>query len=335
MKLTHIESFNAFRERVVRRTSQALIITDSALFAIYSDFLKKTTFPVLVIPVGENMKSREGKAFIEDYLLDEGYGRDSELIAFGGGVISDLVGFVAAPFMRGISFSIIPTSVTCFVDASIGGKNGINTKHGKNLIGTFYHPVEVVNEELFLKTLSPKLYLEQTSEIVKIALTCDRELFFTMKDKIQRAIYLKKKVVHEDERDRSIRSILNFGHTFAHAYEVISKYKVSHGAAVWRGIYFASLLSYTYGVLQKSEWKLIKLKLNDYMEGMYFPPFDEKKLYQAMALDKKNKNTIPCFVLITKVGTVYEASGSYTHEIAEKVVLDTLTALKDEILCVV
>lgn len=335
MKFIYLKKIQTFIQGVNLRKKNVLLITDKNIFSIYKCFLKELNYPVLVIPPGEKIKSRKGKSFIEDYLFSHKYCQNTELIAFGGGVISDLVGFVAKTYMRGISFSIIPTTIIGLVDASIGGKNGINTKFGKNFIGSFYNPIQVCSEEIFLTTLEKKLYKEQCSEIIKIALTSDRDLFFSMKDSIQRAINLKKNIVKIDKNDCSLRKILNFGHTFAHAYEAYSNYTISHGKAVWKGIYFASLLSYKNNILPKEEWEIIKAKIIENISQWKFPNFDEETIYNLMVMDKKSKDHTPYFVLINAIGSVYKDGDNYTHKVSKKLVLETLSIIKKEAICAV
>ena len=325
MDITKLLGVASFCEGVRNRGHKTLLITDENIATIYLDFIKELKFPYLIIPPGEREKSRERKAAIEDYLLENGYFRDTELIAFGGGVISDLIGFVAATYMRGVAFSIIPTTVTCLVDASIGGKNGINTSRGKNLIGTFYNPIDVCLEEVFLKTLPKNLYEEQFSEVIKIALTSDRELFFSMKNPFQRARELKKAVVALDEKDRGIRGVLNFGHTFAHGLEKITNYQVSHGKAVLIGLYFESLLSYRLNILPQEEWEVIRGCLRSYPLD-----FNNEALYQAMCIDKKNKEGNPCFILLRKIGSIHQIQGRVSHEVSKELIMETLEVMCKE-----
>jgi 3-dehydroquinate synthase len=316
MEVTQTIAFSSFLKSLRKRGTHPLIITDETIASIYFDFIKKTTLPYLIIPSGEGEKSRERKAAIEDYLLERGYGRNTELIAFGGGVISDLVGFVAATYMRGVAFSIIPTTLTAFVDASVGGKNGINTSYGKNLIGTFYPPVDVCLEEKFLTTLPKQVREEQFAEIIKIALTSDRDLFFSMENPLFRARQLKMDLVQKDPKDLGERAILNFGHTFAHAYEALLNYRVSHGKAVLIGLYFESLLSYHLKILPQKEWKMIQKVLKKYPQKIFPISFEGQALFKHMCRDKKNKDQAPCFILLKKIGEIYCEGEKIVHEVS-------------------
>jgi 3-dehydroquinate synthase len=330
MIITKTQEIEKFLEKIRERGNKVLLITDENVATIYAALIESIALPCLVLPPGEKTKSRAMKIHIEDYLFKGGYLKNTELVAFGGGVISDLVGFVSSTYMRGIPFSVIPTTIICYVDASVGGKNGINTSFGKNLIGTFYHPQDVCLEKGFFKTLPKEVYKEQLSEVMKIALTSDRDLFFSREDPIARAREIKLLVVKKDERELGLRKILNFGHTFAHAYEKIMDYKVSHGQAVWKGIYFAACLSYRMRVLPKEEWKVIKERCQESYTGI-----DGEKLYSAMLMDKKNERSSPMFILLSEIGKVYFSGGKVAHAAEKKMVLETLEALKKGVVCTV
>lgn len=330
MILSKTREIDKLLEKIKGRETKALLITDENIAKIYAALIQSISLPCLVLPAGESAKSREMKNYIEDYLCEGGFLKNTELIALGGGVISDLVGFVAATYMRGVFFSIIPTTVIGYVDASVGGKNGINTLFGKNLIGTFYHPQDVCLEQGFFKTLPKELYKEQLSEVVKIALTSDRELFFSMQDPITRAREIKLEIVSKDEREAGLRKVLNFGHTFAHAYEKIMDYKVSHGAAVWKGLYFASCLSFCMGTLPQKEWDIIKEECRESYQEV-----DGEKLFAAMLLDKKNESAAPLFVLLSEIGKVYEKNGRVVHAASKEMIFRALDILKKGVICTV
>jgi 3-dehydroquinate synthase len=323
-----------FLSGVKARKHKVLLITDENLATIYSSLLDQMGFETLVLPASESTKSRDYKVYIEDTLFEKGYLKDTELIAFGGGVILDLTGFVASTYMRGVSFSMIPTSVTAFCDASIGGKNGINTLQGKNLIGTFYQPVSVCLEKEFLSTLDKKLFKEQFSEVVKIALTSDRALFFSMDDPMMRARQLKEEVCKHDLFDKGRRQVLNFGHTFAHAYEALTDFEISHGSAVWKGIFFEALLSEKLKILPSDEFEKIRQYFIDHEIDLSFRKnITGEMLYNAMLLDKKNKTRRPYFILLSQIGCVYEANGSCTHGVSRDMILETVAYMEEGVVC--
>lgn len=324
----------SFFAGVKKRGKKVLLITDEYIEKIYKNFLKELKVKIFTIPTGEASKSREMKALIEDFLLTHEYLIDTELIAFGGGVVSDLTGFIASTYMRGVTFSIIPTTLTAFVDASVGGKNGINTAAGKNVLGTFYNPGDVCLEESFLATLPENLYLEQFSEVVKITLTSNRDLFFS-KDKPLLCIRkLKETIVALDKVDPGLREVLNFGHTFAHAYEKVLNYKISHGHAVWIGIYFEALLSVELGYLSNKEWeKIRKFFMTQKINFTLCEEITGEKLYEAMLIDKKNKSNQPYFVLLEEVGKVYSPNNTFSHPVKKSMILNTLSKLRKVQLC--
>ena len=229
-----------FFQEVVKRSNSIVIVSEPIVATIYNEFLIDLGYTLYLLPTGEEAKSRKSKNDLEDFLLRNSYGKETELIAFGGGSVSDLTGFVASTYMRGILFSIIPTSLIAYVDASIGGKNGINTYFGKNHLGTFYDPVDVCREKSFLKSLIEIQYFEQYAEVFKITLCFCKEITTFNSDSIEIAIQLKQRVVSLDRFEKRDRKVLNFGHTFAHAFETFTGYSISHGNAVWHGIYFAS-----------------------------------------------------------------------------------------------
>ncbi|MCH9811909.1 3-dehydroquinate synthase [bacterium] len=328
MSAPFFAEFFAFVKRVHERGRRPLVIVDLEVARLYANLLSKSKLPWIVIARGERAKCREEKMRVENYLLDHGYGRDSELIGFGGGATLDLVGFIAATYMRGVFLSFIPTTVIGYVDASVGGKNGINTRHGKNLLGTFYEPGDSCLTTAFLDTLPKELFDDQYAEVVKMACLCGKDL---LKGEVfTKARAAKAAVVKRDQREKGERAILNLGHTFAHAYEKIFAYQVSHGRAVWVGLRFIALLSYRLKLLSKKDLQWIESFCNQTIL-----PFDKNELYQAMAADKKNKKGAPHFVLLKGVGSPYERDGVFAHPVDKELVLEVLSIIGKEKKCIV
>ena len=220
--------------------------------------LKSTNFqPTLItIPAGEKSKTLEQAGAICDQMIAAGLDRQSFVIGLGGGMIGDISGFVAAIYHRGIPHVQIPTTLLAMVDSSIGGKTGVNTADGKNLIGAFHHPSLVIDDVEVLKTLPPREFNQGFAEIIKHAVIADAEMFGTLKNTqandalalqslIKRNIEIKSKIVAKDERDQTgERAILNFGHTIGHAIERAGDYrKFLHGEAVSLGIVAACAIS--------------------------------------------------------------------------------------------
>lgn len=227
---------NLLKEDVLERFSGPIaIITDTKIEKLFGKKLFKGQASFFSFPAGEKSKTRKTKEKIEDGLIQKGFGSDTVIVGLGGGVVTDLAGFVAATYCRGVKLVLIPTTLLGMVDAAIGGKNGVNTPKAKNRIGTFYFPELIMIDTDFLKTLPEKEMLMGGAEILKYGLIDDPSLFqdlpklFSSIDKtIEKSIAAKKKVVGEDpEEKKGLRRILNFGHTIGHALETIENYKIS------------------------------------------------------------------------------------------------------------
>ena len=271
----------------------------------------------------EKNKNQKSVDEILKKLLNNNFNRNDCLISVGGGITGDVSGFVSSIFKRGIKFINIPTTLLAQVDSSIGGKTGINSSHGKNLIGSFYQPNLVISDMNFLKTLPKRELTCGYGEIFKHSLISDRK-FFTYLDKngskilnlqspfIEKAIFksckIKKKIIELDERENNLRKILNFGHTFAHAFEATLNYskKLNHGEAVILGIFSASKFSLKNNLLSKNEFKLItdhlnKLKLPNNISD-FFSIKKLNKIIYFMLRDKKNNSSKINLVLLNKIG---------------------------------
>ncbi|MEK6809291.1 MAG: 3-dehydroquinate synthase, partial [Nanoarchaeota archaeon] len=299
------------------------VITDSTVKKLYLSVLEKMLpdFLTISIPCGEESKTREMKAQIEDTLLEHHFGKDTLLIAFGGGVVGDLTGFVASTYFRGIPFIQVPTTLLSMVDASIGGKTGINTEHGKNLIGTFYQPEAVIINADFISTLPEEEFLNGLAEIVKMACILDQDLFKAIeKNKeeivkrkpsailplIKRSIELKKDIIEQDELESGLRQILNFGHTIGHALEKASHYHLKHGFAVSMGMAAESRLAVETGILPQEEAERIIQLLKDLALPSEIPlnMASEQQLWEAMKNDKKNRSQEIHCVFLEKIGKI-------------------------------
>jgi 3-dehydroquinate synthase len=307
------------------RKGVIVIITDTNVADLYAEaFFKelkefKSNTILLRIQPGEASKSRSVKEFLEDQLVSLGIGRSDTIIAFGGGVVSDVVGYLAATYLRGISYMVIPTTLMGMVDAAIGGKNGINHEKGKNLMGSLLAPEDVFIEPLFLKTLPNEVYLEGFMEVIKYGLIWDEEFFNSIYEKnisinecIYKSIRIKKIVVKEDPNDLSLRRVLNFGHLVAHAIEKCTAYLVSHGRALWYGMLIESYVSYLKGCLSlESVMKIADLLCREEIRFKLIDKIDPKVLYQAMKNDKKAKESVPRMVLLKRIGKVVSFGGEY------------------------
>ena len=272
----------------------------------------------------EKNKNQKNVDNILSALLSKNFSRNDCVISIGGGITGDISGFAASIFKRGLKFINIPTTLLSQVDSSIGGKTGINNKHGKNLIGSFYQPSLVISDIIFLKSLPKREIVCGYGEILKHAIIKDKK-FFTFLDKngskilnlksplIEKAIFkscsIKKKIVEVDEKEKNVRKILNFGHTFAHAYEATLGYskRLNHGEAVILGIETATKFSSMYNILNYKEFNLIsshlkKLKLPRNINKL-FSIKDLNKILSFMKKDKKNDTNKINLVLLNKIGS--------------------------------
>ena len=262
---------------------KCLIIVDSnipkKLVKNLSSSLLNKRITIHYFKANEKNKSQKSVDKILSILLKKNFNRNDCLISIGGGITGDVSGFAASIFKRGLTFVNVPTTLLSQVDSSIGGKTGINTSYGKNLIGSFYQPDLVISDINFLKSLPRREIICGYGEILKHSLIADKK-FFSFLDKnrskilnlenthIIKAIYksclIKKKIVESDEKESSLRKILNFGHTFAHAYEATLNYskKLNHGEAVILGIKIASKFSLSNKLLSINEFKLIETHIN-------------------------------------------------------------------------
>lgn len=303
--------------------------------------------PYLIsIPPGEDSKTRETKEKIEDILLEKKYGRDTLVIAFGGGIIGDLAGFTASTFNRGIPIIHVPTTLLAMVDSSIGGKTSVNTKHGKNLIGTTYQPSAVFTDLNFLENLPEEEFLNGMAEIIKISTTSDKDLFSFIeknhkkileKEKntllriIKRSIELKKDVVEKDEKESGLRQILNFGHTFGHAFENYSNYKIKHGFCVSLGIAVESKIAALSGNLKLEEEKRIISLLSQFnLPTKIKGDADENKIIEIMKIDKKTRNQKPRFVVLKETGKIKAENNNFSFEINEGIIKNSIEQCKND-----
>ena len=272
----------------------------------------------------EKNKNQKSIDNILSILLRKNFNRNDCVISIGGGITGDVSGFAASIFKRGLKFVNIPTTLLSQVDSSIGGKTGINNKYGKNLIGSFYQPNLVISDINFLKSLPKREVICGYGEILKHAIIADRKFFIFLDINgskvlnlkspfIEKAIFksclIKKKVVETDEKEMSIRKILNFGHTFAHAYEATLGYskKLNHGEAVILGIKTAAKFSLLNDILNIKEFKLIenhlsKLNLPKDITN-FFSIKNLNKILFFMKKDKKNITKKLILVLLKKIGS--------------------------------
>ncbi len=305
---------------------KVFLLSHPNLFELYgpavTNTLQASGFGVDMYPIpdGEVSKTLETASDVFTWLTQHGADRQSVLCAFGGGVVGDISGFVAATYMRGIPFVQIPTTLLAMVDSSIGGKTGVNHELGKNLIGAFYPPRAVYTDITLLRSLPEREYLCGLSEIVKAGAIDDVELFTFIEDQveairqrdeqvlttlIERAIAVKVRVVQEDPTERGVRAILNFGHTIGHALEAVTAYEqYSHGEAVAIGMALVARLSAALDYCSEAVCK----RLYNVLEALGLPVaymgIDPEHLLEVMAHDKKAINGVVRFILLEEIGAV-------------------------------
>jgi 3-dehydroquinate synthase len=287
--------------------------------------------PTLIrIPAGEKSKTLKQAGAICDQMIASGLDRHSFIIGLGGGVIGDISGFVAAIYHRGIPHVQIPTTLLAMVDSSIGGKTGLNTRDGKNLIGVIHHPSLVIDDVEVLKTLPKREFNQGFAEIIKHAIIADREMFDGLKDVdlenlaplIRRNIEIKSKIVAKDERDQTgKRAILNFGHTVGHAIERAGSYrKFFHGEAISLGMVAACAISIRKAGLAPDQRDAIVDLLRRLDLPTQLPAkFPRKKIFEALQFDKKFERRKIRFVVTPQIGSAHITSDVTLDDIREAV----------------
>jgi 3-dehydroquinate synthase len=320
-------------------SKKVAIITDDNLKPIcnqkIADKLKGISSVIISIPPGEKSKSREMKAHIEDQLLGKKFGRDSVIVAVGGGVVGDISGFVASTYNRGIPLIHVPTTLLAMVDSSIGGKTSVNTEHGKNLIGSFYHPEAVFIDLDFLETIPKEELVNGLAESIKMAVSMDSSFFNFIENNVQKilkkdsetltflikkSIELKKNVIEQDEKEQGQRQVLNFGHTFGHAYEKYFQYTKKHGYCIGLGQLIESRISNLIGSLPIEDvQRLSNLLVTFGLPINLDKSIDIEKLIELMSMDKKSLGNVPQFVILKGIGMLKNGNG-FSEEIDKEII---------------
>ena len=321
----HLENTTTVKYDVVIDTLPKLtfnrkvaIITNTTVAPLHLETLKSKIDAdelfVVTIEDGEEFKTLATVEAILNELFEHKLDRKSLLIALGGGVIGDMTGFTASLYQRGIGFVQVPTTLLSQVDASVGGKTGVNNAYGKNLIGAFYQPEAVYIDTEFLKTLPPREFAAGIAEIVKMAVMFDKAYFdflmeadFTQKEvlekAIERSVELKAEVVNLDEKESGIRAVLNYGHTFGHVIENETKYtQYVHGEAVAIGMMMANALAVELGMMHQEEMDLVEQFLIKHNLPTTYEIKDVDAFYNKFFLDKKAANNKLKFILPQNIG---------------------------------
>jgi len=280
---------------------------------------------------GEQEKSRERKSALEDMLLSQKFGRDTCMIALGGGVTTDLVGYLASTYCRGVPLILVPTTLLAMVDAAIGGKTAVNTQFGKNLIGTFYPPDCIFIDPSTLSSLPISEWTNGIAEVIKYALIHSPQLFQMLRNWnradikqteiiIQECVLIKAQVVEMDfEEKLGLRRILNFGHTIAHALELLENYHLPHGEAVAIGMLVESFISVRMGYLPQASLSEIEELIRSFPFALKISSgVTREKMLEALLLDKKNAQGAIRFVLLEKIGACHPFNREYCTSIPAK-----------------
>ena len=294
-------------------SEKVIVITDTNVNRLYNKEFNQ--FPIIEIGTGEQIKTLQTVQFIYEKLMEYEADRTSFIIGIGGGIVCDITGFVASTYMRGVRFGFVATTLLAQVDASLGGKNGVNLNKFKNMIGVFNQPDFVLCDMNLLKTLPDREILCGMGEIVKHTLIAYSAMFNYLEENYQKAITLdnqvieklvyesvviKSDVVNKDEKEKGLRRILNFGHTIGHAIEKCSS-DITHGEAISIGMVMASAISVNKKLLKKDEY----LKIIDLLKKLKLPvstTIDKQKIIDAMKKDKKREGASINFILLDGIG---------------------------------
>ncbi|WP_053945101.1 3-dehydroquinate synthase [Helicobacter ailurogastricus] len=314
----------------ITHTGKVLVISDSKVAPLHLDtLLSKLQAPQIFtheMASGEEHKTWEGVEQILERAFEANLSRKDLMLALGGGMVSDMVGFASAIYKRGIAFQIVATTLLAQVDASVGGKTGINNRHGKNLIGAFHPPRAVHIDPKFLKTLPRREFQAGIAEMIKKAVCFDQDYFLWLEQHpleqhlelgIYKSVAIKASVVAQDEKEEGLRMGLNYGHTFAHAIEKAGAYKTHlHGEAVAIGMQMANALACHLKLLDGPTQERIKALLGHYGLDLPYKIADFESFYKDLQMDKKNTTGI-CFILPKGLGA-FAATNSVEKDTLKK-----------------
>jgi 3-dehydroquinate synthase len=337
--------------RLVAPSHRVAVISDSAVAPLHADAIV-AQFPadstrLFTVPPGEQVKTRATWAELTDALLEWGAGRDTTVIAVGGGVVGDLAGFVASTFMRGLPVVQVPTTLLAMVDASVGGKTAVDTPFGKNLVGAFHNPAAVVIDPEVLNTLPEDVLRSGLAEMIKHGVIADAPYFdavlryadavrdhgasapdfaATITTLVIGSVRIKAEVVAEDTREGGLRQILNFGHTIAHAVERVLNFTLLHGDAVAIGMVAEARIAESIGLAREG----LSLAIADAVERAGLPsrlpatiPLDD--IIAATHGDKKAREGSARYALPRSIGEMEAAEGKWSVAVSNAVVKTALS----------
>ena len=315
--LIDVDYLAALSDRAQGRARVAVVFSESMKDRVPQLEAGDCEFFYLPIPDGEAGKSAAVLAQAWNWLGAAGFTRADLIVGIGGGAVTDFAGYLAASWLRGMDWIAVPTTVAGMVDAAVGGKTGINSDYGKNLIGAFHSPIKVVVDTAWLKTLSNRDFTAGLAEVVKCGFIKDSQILTKIEgltleqirgseeltqELIERAVQVKADVVSGDFKESFNREILNYGHTFGHAVEIHSQYSLRHGECVSIGMAFIAHLSFESGLISE---ELLERHLS-VLRGLELPvqytQGEWPELFSAMKLDKKSRGNNLRFVVITEIG---------------------------------
>lgn len=318
--------------------SNYVLITDEHVAVVRGNLLHQQLQALglrgmlLVIPPGEGSKTRERKAWLEDQMMAAGCDRETTVLALGGGVVTDLAGFVAATYCRGIPWVAIPTTLLGMIDASVGGKVAVNHPRAKNCFGAFHPPLFTVIDREVLETLPHDEWLNGIAEMIKYALIGHPQLLEKIgaidEEALQMCCEIKRAIVAQDPFDRGLRRVLNYGHTIGHALETLSAYRLAHGRAIVIGMLAKAHVSWQLGYLR---WEEVA-SLRELFQAQGFccalpQGMCVEEVVTQMGRDKKAMGGMPRLVLLERIGQVMACEGEYCRAVDRGVIEQALAFL--------
>ena len=337
IKLPNNVDYNIFIDKLskINLDTKVVIVTNPTVSKFHLKYLQDNIqakeLSVCTLPDGEQYKNMRSIDLILSHCFEKRLDRNSILVALGGGVIGDMTGFAASIYQRGIDFIQVPTTLLSQVDASVGGKTGVNNKFGKNLIGSFWQPNAVYIDASFLETLPSREFSSGIAEVVKMAVTFNSDFFewlekndlndtANIKIAIQKSVETKAWVVSQDERERGLRAALNYGHTFGHVVENETNYDTYlHGEAVGIGMVMANNLAVEIGLMSSNDASRVKALLEKYNIPISYKIKDINDFYEHFFLDKKSLDNKIKFILPKGIGDC-----EITDAVDKQTVIDVL-----------
>jgi 3-dehydroquinate synthase len=329
------------------RAHRYAVISDDTVAPLYAGRVRSSLgegrTKLYTVPAGEEQKTRATWSTLTDAMLADSFGRDTAVVALGGGVIGDLAGFVAATYMRGLPFIQVPTTLLAMIDASIGGKTGVDTPTGKNLVGAFHQPSAVIADLDVLRTLPPEhlraglaeaikhgviadaAYFDDVAEAAPSIVSGSRQAAAALERVVVRSIAIKADVVRRDEREGGVRKTLNFGHTIGHAIELRSEYRMLHGEAVAVGMVLESRVAERLGVAEAGTSDRVRQAI----ERSGLPasrPTNQTpdEILSATRGDKKARGGVVEYALPVRIGAMAGEDQGWSVAVADDIVLEVL-----------